>query len=214
MKPRATGDNYDKIATWWQTQHKGSKYGVSAIKTALNLSIPRKNTMTSSTQHADLQNGSIALDVGCGSGGRLISLVESYGYKITGVDVSKKMIELAQQEHPNHTFLNEDVCTWQCEQHFDFIFAWDSLFHLPLSEQPLVLNKLCSMLKGNGTICYTFGDDVGEHEDEWRGERFSYSSIGIGENIALLMNNGLTIMHLELDQYPEKHVFVVASKRT
>jgi len=53
---------------------------------------------------------------------------------------------------------------------------------------------------------------VGEHTDQWHNDTFYYSSIGINDNIQVLMDNGLSIMHLELDQYPLKHVYVIAKK--
>ncbi|MDD5105683.1 MAG: hypothetical protein PHC49_08720 [Desulfuromonadaceae bacterium] len=50
------------------------------------------------------------------------------------------------------------------------------------------------------------------HTDRWHEDEFYYSSIGINGNLTTLMNNGLTVMHLELDQFPEKHAYVVAQK--
>jgi trans-aconitate methyltransferase len=191
-----TGKNYDKIAVWWHERHKDSAYGLDALQKALSMC-----------------SGSRALDVGCGSGGRFVLAMQSAGYAITGVDVSEKMIEISKANHPEHTFFHADICIWQTAEKFDLITAWDSIFHLPLNMQTPVIKKLCGMLSVNGLLMYTFGDAVGEHTDTWHDEEFYYSSIGIEGNMKLLMDCGLTPVHLELDQYPQKHVCVMAVKR-
>ena len=157
-------------------------------------------------------DGYKALDVGCGSGGRFIRILEDKGFSVTGLDVSKEMIFLASKNHPKHKFIHQDICTWDANQEFDFIVAWDSIFHIPLSMQRQVVLKLCEILRKGGVLIYTFGNDQGEHTDQWCNDTFYYSSIGINQNIQLLIDSGLSILHLELDQYPEKHVFVIASK--
>jgi len=87
-----------------------------------------------------------------------------------------------------------------------------SIFNLLYHEHKPVVAKLCRLLNDNGVLIYTFGDANGEHMDQWHGDSYYYNSIGINENVSLLIENGLTILHLELDQYPEKHVYVIAKK--
>jgi len=60
MKPQKTGELYDNIALWWQEQHRESSYGVEQINRAISY----------------LKHGKKVLDVGCGSGGRIVSLLE------------------------------------------------------------------------------------------------------------------------------------------
>ena len=197
MTPEQIGQQYNEIATWWHERHQSSQYGVNQVKHALDIHQKR---------------GGLALDVGCGSGGRFIHLLEQNAYQVTGVDVSEQMISLAQKHHHQAKFIHADICQWQPPQPFDFIMAWDSIFHLPLEQQKPVIDKLCQNLVPGGVIIYTFGDAEGAHSDTWLSREFYYSSIGINRNITQLMTNGLTIKHLSLDQYPEPHVFVVAQK--
>lgn len=196
MNPLTLGQKYDKIAQWWQDQHEQSDYGVAQVEKALSYAI----------------RGGKALDVGCGAGGRFVRRLQDKGYAITGLDVSERMVELARKNHPKETFLYQDITTWETTETFDFILAWDSLFHLPLKSQKPVLEKLCTFLASNGILIYTFGDAEGEHTDQWHGDSFAYSSISVNENLKLLIKHGLSIRHLELDQYPEKHVYVIAQK--
>lgn len=191
-----TGELYDKIANWWDEFHIDSEYGIRQLELALQF-VKHKNS---------------ALDIGCGSGGRMIDRLIHNGFEVTGIDTSPKMIELAQKKHPESKFLNENIITWETDKRFDFILAWDSLFHLPLNEQKNVLSKIYGMLNPEGIFIYTMGDAIGEHYSDWHDEKFYYSSIGINENLKILVESNCECKHLEMDQFPEKHVFIVAQK--
>ena len=195
-QPPDIGQQYDAIAEWWQNYHQDSDYGVAALERALGF--------------AGL--GRRALDVGCGAGWRLIRRLEARGFDVTGVDASAKMIELARRNHPNGRFVQADISDWESRETFDFILAWDSLFHLPLNQQAPVLTKLCTMLADRGILLYSFGDDTGTHRDTWRGQEFHYSSIGVPKNLEILRANGMRLLHLERDQFPEAHVVAIAQK--
>ena len=196
MKPRNIGHQYDKIANWWNERHYNSEYGLGQVETALDFAF----------------NGTRALDVGCGSGGRFIQLLQSRGYDVTGLDASKKMIDLAKASHSDCNFVHAEIETWKTDHKFDFILAWDCLFHLPLELQEPVLSKLCGLLAEGGTMIHTFGDGFGEHTDQWHGQTFYYSSIGISKNVEILQERGLRIRLLDVDQFPEKHVFAISRR--
>jgi len=191
------GQQYDKLAAWWHRQHVQSEYGVAQVQRALGFTA----------------KGGAALDVGCGAGGRLVHLMEKADFSVLGIDTSAEMISLAQTNHPAGSFAQADVAQWESTTHFDFILAWDCLFHLPLDAQEPVLAKLCRLLSDGGVMIHTFGDAVGEHTDTWHGQDFRYSSVGIAENLKILQENGASLLHLELDQWPEKHVYAISQKR-
>ena len=197
MDPQLTGQKYDRIARWWQDRHDGSSYGVSMLRRALDYCPP---------------GGGHALDVGCGAGGRMVRAMEVRGFQVTGIDVSAEMIRLAEAAHPDGRFIRADISSWQTGETFHLILAWDSIFHLPLAMQEPVVRHLCRMLRPGGVLLYTFGNAEGEHTDSWQGDQFYYSSLGIKANLQLLSEGGLTPMHLELDQYPEKHVCMIACR--
>ena len=188
--------HYNKIAKWWNDQHIDSQYGLWQLQKAIQLT----------------ENKNKALDIGCGAGGRMIYLLQKNNFKVTGVDFSQEMIKIAQQNHPKTSFYVADICTWQTNEKFDLIIAWDSLFHLPLAEHENVIPKICSWLNSGGVFMYTFGDAIGEHLSKWHDEDFYYSSIGITKNLKLISDSNCECKHLELDQFPESHVFVIVKK--
>lgn len=196
MTALSIGEKYDKIAKWWQRYHESSDYGVPQLEKALAMA-PACGK---------------ALDVGCGAGGRLLRRLENRGFKVKGLDASAEMIALARSNHPDSQFIKGDIQQWETDETFDFILAWDSLFHLPLNTQQPVLSKLCQMLSSRGVMIYSFGNNVGEHADFWRDQEFYYSSVGITKNIDILHSNGMSLLHLELDQMPEDHAFIISKK--
>lgn len=197
MDPFETGLKYDKLALWWQQYHLDSNYGVFQLERALQFT----------------QSGGHALDIGCGCGGRFINLLDRHAYSVTGIDVSKDMIRLAKSNHIDHIFLHADICEFDENHSYDFILAWDSIFHLPLAQQAKVLKKMCSMLTENGVLLYTCGNAQGASESTWQNDTFYYSSIGIKENLRILLENDIVPLHVELDQFPERHVCIIAQKQ-
>ncbi|MGJ8561411.1 MAG: class I SAM-dependent methyltransferase [Litorimonas sp.] len=197
MMPPDIGQQYDKIAGWWNERHDQSTYGLAQVDRAL----------------AFVTTGGKALDVGCGSGGRFVRRLKERDFEVIGVDASMEMITLARANHPDTRFVTANIIDWEADEKFDFILAWDSLFHLPLEHQVPVLSKLCGLLSKNGLLIHTFGNDKGgDHTDQWRGQTFRYSSIGITRNIEVLHDKGLSLLHLELDQFPENHVYAISQK--
>jgi SAM-dependent methyltransferase len=190
------GNKYDKIADWWHAHHEGSSYGMAQVARAISYCSGRVS----------------ALDVGCGSGGRITRKLLDNKFKVTGLDASAEMIRIAKANHTDVSWILGDICTWETEKKFDLIIAWDSIFHLPLEMHAVVIPKLCGMLADNGVLLYTFGDGYGSHESDWKDDKFPYSTLGIDGNLRLLMDSGCTCRHLELDQFPQPHVFVIAQK--
>lgn len=208
MKPEIIGKKYDKIADWWNEDMKNSTYGMAQIEKAIRY-----------CKHNDK-----ALDVGCGTGGRVINRLIERGFTVTALDVSEKMLSIARSAHPDVVFESCDIRTWERNEKYDLIVAWDSIFHLPTVDQEPVIKKLCDLLEDEGIVIYTFGDAYGDHEDlscrdengnqvgELDNDPFGYGTIGISENLRVISENGGKCMHLELDQYPNGHVYCIAKK--
>ncbi|GAG39478.1 unnamed protein product, partial [marine sediment metagenome] len=64
------------------------------------------------------------LEIGCGLGDLLAALDPDFG---VGVDFSGEMLKLAQQRHPNLTFIQADAHELHLNQKFDFIILSDLL---------------------------------------------------------------------------------------
>ena len=197
MRPDEIGRSYDKIAPEWQRPQLQSN-GIAQHERALQF----------------CQHRQWALDIGCGSSGRFIELLRQHGFAVEGLDVSEEMIALARRRHPRVVFHRSDICTWQWPRQYDFISAWDSIWHVPLEEQEPVLRKICEGLTRAGVFIFTTGgvDDPGEKRDSCMGPPVYYSVLGIPKTLTLLTRFGCVCRHLEYDQHPENHLYIIAQK--
>jgi len=197
MQPNEIGRNYDTIAHVWQGPTIQSN-GIPQFERAIKFTRARNH----------------ALDIGCGSSGRFFDLLIQHGFQVEGIDISEKMIALAKERHPNIPLHHADICTWNFPRKYDFISAWDSTWHLPLEKQELVLRKICEGLTPKGVFIFTTGgvDEPGEKSDSCMGPPMYYSVLGIPKTLELLTRFKCICRHLEYDQHPEQHLYIIAQK--
>lgn len=197
MSPSDVARSYDSIADRWVAL-RNLPDGIAAHKRALGFLV-RKD---------------LALDVGCGCSGRFANLLLEHGFELDGIDISSRMIELARMTNPGGRFVAADICDWQPQTQYDFISAWDSLWHVPLAKQAQTLAKLTRALAPAGVILFTTpGVEVAtEHTDTNMGPEMYYAGLGIPATLQVLSDNEVTCRHLEYDQYPELHVYLIGQR--
>src|SRR5712692_8745566 len=62
---------------------------------------------------ARLQPGATILDVGCGAGMPIDRYLLERGFRVTGLDISEKQIELARRHVPRASYRVQDLSTLQ-----------------------------------------------------------------------------------------------------
>jgi SAM-dependent methyltransferase len=197
MQPSEIADSYDRIADRW-------------LEPFLELNGIRQHEQALQFR----PDGGVALDVGSGCSGRFIRLLQGRGYQVEGLDVSARMIALARERNPEVTFHQADVCAWQPARPYDFITAWDSIWHVPQEHSLKVLHKLCAALASGGVFIWTTAglDGPEEKRDSSMGPPVYYSVPGIPQTLEAIAAAGCVCRHLEYDQWPEKHLFLIAQK--
>ncbi|MDN5280376.1 MAG: hypothetical protein PWR01_4341 [Clostridiales bacterium] len=198
MKPVEIGKAYDQITHIWESDDFDLANGIEQHKKAIGF----------------VKNKGKALDIGCGCTGRFIDLLINEGFRPTGLDVSEKMLTLAGNRHPDIEFIHADICRYQFSEHYDFVTAWDSIWHVPLEEQKNVITKVIDCLNPGGVFIFSFGGiaDPGAHSNNFMGPEIYYSSLGTEEFLKLFIELGCAIKHLEYDQYPELHAYLIVEK--
>jgi SAM-dependent methyltransferase len=194
MTPEQVAASYDRIADRWLNV---STYGFVQVERAA----------------AFVKHKGVALDVGCGTG-RLMGLLGKHGFRTDGVDSSTAMIALARERHPEARLFHADICRWQLPRSYDLIVAWDSTWHVPLGQQEAVLTKLCRGLAAGGVLVFTTGgtDAPSEKQDSCMGPPMYHATPGMPRTLQVLADSGCVCRHLEYDQYPEAHVYLIAQK--
>lgn len=101
---------------------------------------------------ARLPSGAKIIDIGCGPG-RDAKVFSGYGFEVTGVDFSAKMIELAKQNVSSCSFHVMDIekLTFAAKS-FHGIWTNCALLHVPKQNIPSVLDKMRMILKTKGVL--------------------------------------------------------------
>lgn len=199
MEPSQTALNYDKLAHHWAGEAFNRANGIAQHERAIRFaSAP-----------------GVALDIGCGSSGRIVDLLLAHRFAVEGLDISSEMIALAKKKHPAVVFHHADVCTWEVPRKYDFISAWDSIWHVPLAKHEMVLEKICTALNPGGVLIFTSGglDESVERTDPCLGQSLYHATLGIPKLLKLVEKFGCVCRHLEYDQFPpEMHFYLIVQK--
>lgn len=118
-----------------------------------------------------LRPRSAVLDLGCGNGVPVARRLTDAGHLVTDIDLSDHQVQRARRLVPAARFIRADLTT--CELGvacFDAVVALYSLIHLPLHEQPLVINRAAAALVDGGVLVATVGWDAWTGTDDgWLG---------------------------------------------
>lgn len=191
--------NYDRLAGHWAGGGFNHENGMNQHRRALTF----------------LKARGAAIDLCCGSSGRILGLMGKEGFaSVEGLDFSKEMVRLARLENPDAEIHHADVCEWVFTRKYDFISGWDGIWHVPLAKQEALLEKICASLAPGGVFVFTTGgvDEPGEGSSPFKGVPLYHAALGIPKTLETVSRCGCVARHLEYDQYPELHLYLVVQK--
>lgn len=200
MDAAAIGSAYDSLAERWLDGRFDQFNGVSQHEQALAF--------------LGRRNAGWALNVGCGCNTRFNASMRAHGLRIEGVDVSERMIALARAAAPGVVLHHADICAWSPPRTYDFISAWDSIWHVRLELQRGLMKKLMAVLTPGGVFTFSAGAlaQPDEHVDTAMGPALYYGTLGIPDLLEVIDEAGCICRHLEYDQFPLEHLFVIAQR--
>jgi len=106
-----------------------------------------------------VREGDKILDVGCGNG-RLLELLKDEKINYTGVDLSEKLIEIAQKRYPQNNFLVADNLNLPfSDNNFDKVFSIAVLHTIPSQNlRKKAIFEIKRVLKEGGLLITTVWD--------------------------------------------------------
>ena len=153
------------------------------------------------------------LDLGCGSGKPIAAYLIEQGHSVVGVDSSDVMIEMAQQNFSEQTWIQADMRTLMLDQTFQAILAWDSLFHLNHDDQRQMFEQFSQFAEQGTMLMFTSGPDQGESIGEMFGEALYHASLSQQEYRTLLKKHGFEVVKMVAeDQDCAGHTVWLAQK--
>ena len=186
--PNEIGRRYDKIADIFE-QERSLTVGLDYVQRFLYLLALKTKKLDSYT----------ILDIGCGTGIPITRKLVLSGAKVIGLDISTEMIAKARINVPNAFLIKGDILTSKIERKFDGIFAWDSLFHIPVDRQEKIIREVIGLLNTNGVFLFTTGGKYGELVCGMFGEKFYYSSLSNDQYKNILVKENCQVIINEKD---------------
>lgn len=111
---------------------------------------------------AELPDAPEILDVGCGDGQRTAANLRPAA-TVTGLDFSRRQLELARENVPSMAGVQADMTTLPFRADaFDAAVAYHAIFHVPRAQHPTVYDELARVLRPGGLLLSTVG--AGRHE--------------------------------------------------
>jgi cyclopropane fatty-acyl-phospholipid synthase-like methyltransferase len=162
-----------------------------------------------------LKPGSKILDIGCGAGQPIDEYLIKKGFKVIGIDISEKQIELARQNVPMATFKVKDMSLFKHgEYNIEAVVSFYAIFHI-LRENHLKLFKIInSFLPKDGLILVSMGFSEWEGtEDDFHGAKMFWSHYNAKKNKEIIKKAGFKVLLDEIDtSRGEKHQMIIARK--
>ena len=158
------------------------------------------------------------LDLGCGGGQPVTAYFSDKGYKITGVDISSKMIEIAREQIPKGHFIVSDMleCNFS-KNEFDVIVSTYAIIHVPQQNQKFLFEKMYEWLKPNGVAYLTLGHENTEEllKENWHGVKMYWSFFGPEQYNEILQQVGFKLLWHEIESLPNQEKFynVIVAKK-
>lgn len=183
--------NYDAIASHWLRNRTHLPDQDQAMFEHFIARLP---------QHAQL------LDLGCGSGEPIATMLASHGFNITGIDRSHTLLAHAQQILPKQTWLHAELEQFSPTQNYHGVVIWDSMFHLPREQHQPLLQKVYDCLLSNGVVILSSGGShthIPAFVDTMFEQEFFYDSYPIQELLNHCKQIGFELIAEQLVNKPD-----------
>lgn len=163
-----------------------------------------------------MRKNSTILDLGCGAGTPVDDVLSKQGFVVTGIDISEKMIELAQKNCKGCEYRIADIQDLKNgEYSVDGIICLYTMFHLPRNKHTEIIRVMASFLPINGPLLISMGDREWEGVHTMYGQKVWASQWGIDKNLQLIRSAGFEIIYDFFDKSGrESHQIILARRKS
>jgi ubiquinone/menaquinone biosynthesis C-methylase UbiE len=155
------------------------------------------------------------LDVGCGAGIPTAKFLVEKGIKVTGIDISEKMLKLAKENVPTATFLKMDANHLEFpEDLFDGIISVYTLFHIPRKNHSEIFKQFYKVLKSGGMLMINSGVSGSEGTSSFFGVPMFWSNYSPEKTLELVRETGFSILFEGVLQRGGEFQYWIYAKKT
>lgn len=216
----SNGADYESI----RFDRSGQAEAFDAIGDRYDEAFPHKEGQLSAGEWLidSLPAGSRVLDLGCGTGVPTTRQMTDAGFEVVGIDLSRRMVELAGQYVPGATFHQLDIADLRPGGprdlgRFDAVAAFFSLLMLPRVEIPLALQTVRHLLVPGGLFVLSMVEtDVDNYAIPFLGNTIRVSGYVLEDLHKVIEAGGFEIVKEDSYTYapavadvpPEEQVFL------
>jgi len=161
--------------------------------------------------------GARVLELGCGTGALTTARLAAQ-FTVTGVDISRRSLELGRRQIPGATFVQADMTRLELPPaSVDAVTAFYAITHVPREEHAALLRQIARWLRPGGLLVASMGASsaAGGTDDDWLGLPMYFSQFDAVENERLVRDAGFTIRSARVettneDGAPVPFLWVVA----
>ena len=183
-----------------------SKVGAALIEKLYSsdyLSIGGSDSTDVLAEYAGISQSSRVFDIGSGLGGPALRLAETYGCRVTGLDLVETNVAEASRRATTRgldhlvSFQSGDATNMAFESgEFDVVWGQDAWCHIP--DKPRLIAGCARLLERGGTIAFTDWVETGAMKDVLKAELHKATASQIMASMAqycsLLEQNGFMIV--------------------
>ena len=160
---------YDELA-WFYNRHWGLRYHTRIFPVISSLLLSRIPACSS------------ILDLCCGTG-HLSEKLARHNYRVTGIDISERMLAFARQRSPDGVFLRADARNLQMTDDFDAaVSTFESINHmLSITDISMAFRSVHMSLRKGGFFLFDFITEE-TYTSEWN----KSSSIVESDNVCII----------------------------
>jgi SAM-dependent methyltransferase len=149
------------------------------------------------------------LDLGCGGGQPLTAYFADKGFEVTGVDISREMIEIARRQIPQGKFLVGDMVEGGFDnEEFDAIVSGFAIIHIPQERQEKLFQKIYDWLKQDGTAYLVLAHrETTDWIEEWHGVKMYWSHFDSEKYKEIIDKTGFKLVWDEVETLENGEIF-------
>ncbi|HEY94048.1 MAG TPA: class I SAM-dependent methyltransferase [Dehalococcoidia bacterium] len=151
-----------------------------------------------------LSPGATILELGCGAGVPMTRRLVDEGFEVTGVDISREQLALAEKNVPEAMLILGDMTELEFnDSSFDAVTAFYSITHIPRIDHPNLITSIYKLLKPGGILLANLGkgDLPDTIESDWLGKPMFFSHYDADTSEEMIRKTGLEI--IRADDEPE-----------